>query len=588
VRKVELFLLGTPKLLIDGEEAEFSRRAVMEVLAMIVVAGEPGISRTEVAERLWPHLTKPNARLQLRGTLTRLRQELEGFQVRDAFGLESEVLRTSSSISCDLPRILSSEPRGLPDLIEAIKPFAKGWESEHWQAESDLLADWLSTAFESQAANLKKPEGLNLLRKAVKFHSTSAPLATLLVRELRTLGKADEANEVIIRFENSWIERFGNVDIPTFNGADVAHQEPETKHKPVLIALGFVVVLLGSIVAGPLFRPAQAVADSDRTRVSLVHLGSVVAGDRRLRFADSGFSREATEFREFSDGTFSILVRSTSWSQHFGIKHDGTLAELPLISHEVEDELDAVQLKLHTGKQDILSLDGVGNPVVVSPKDGFPHFQQKVLLDPKTFIYGNSCIHPFADHHQLFLVKSGIESEINPAPGQAQITVFTALTPSTMFGKFTKGRVDGWRYHAFSFDLASGALASLNRPPVIAATDKGDWICLPEVTDVNQGDYDTHWDHHVQLCPDAGHPTFLTVDGQSTFPQAIGFQGVVVVALTDHALHPGFKAFDVHGAEVRSLTSLMANAIDVSQLANGKGLLVKLNAPNRFRVIDGG
>jgi hypothetical protein len=56
-----------------------------------------------------------------------------------------------------------------------------------------------------------------------------------------------------------------------------------------------------------------------------------------------------------------------------------------------------------------------------------------------------------------------------------------------IFGKYSMGKSDGWKYHTFYFDFQSQKTQLLETPPVIA--ELGESVLVrPERTDVVNGD----------------------------------------------------------------------------------------------------
>src|ERR671916_1556658 len=73
--RLELRLLGPPRVIIDGRESTFRTRKALAVLAYL--AAEGGMHRRDkLAELLWPGSTNGRGRTTLRSTLARIRREL--------------------------------------------------------------------------------------------------------------------------------------------------------------------------------------------------------------------------------------------------------------------------------------------------------------------------------------------------------------------------------------------------------------------------------------------------------------------------------------------------------------------------------
>ena len=72
-----LYLLGSPRLEIDGEEIHIRRRKVTALLAYLAITGRSH-QRDALATLLWPELDASRARADLRRTLSVLKRELGG------------------------------------------------------------------------------------------------------------------------------------------------------------------------------------------------------------------------------------------------------------------------------------------------------------------------------------------------------------------------------------------------------------------------------------------------------------------------------------------------------------------------------
>ena len=75
MRGLELSLLGTPRVCVDGREAAFRTRKTLALL--IYLAAEGGMHpREKLAELLWPASESRGGRTALRSSLSRLRRAL--------------------------------------------------------------------------------------------------------------------------------------------------------------------------------------------------------------------------------------------------------------------------------------------------------------------------------------------------------------------------------------------------------------------------------------------------------------------------------------------------------------------------------
>ena len=81
--RIELKLFGKPRLLVDGMEVNSGRPTVFEILAKVIMSGEAGIRRGELAAIMWPDLNQSKARANLRVSLANLRSVLDGLGITD-------------------------------------------------------------------------------------------------------------------------------------------------------------------------------------------------------------------------------------------------------------------------------------------------------------------------------------------------------------------------------------------------------------------------------------------------------------------------------------------------------------------------
>ena len=91
--RLELSLLGPPRVSIEGRESTFRTRKALALLAFLAAEGDMH-RREKLAELLWPRSTNGRARTTLRSTLARIRHELR--EVAPACG--GELLRVEGDL----------------------------------------------------------------------------------------------------------------------------------------------------------------------------------------------------------------------------------------------------------------------------------------------------------------------------------------------------------------------------------------------------------------------------------------------------------------------------------------------------------
>jgi hypothetical protein len=114
------------------------------------------------------------------------------------------------------------------------------------------------------------------------------------------------------------------------------------------------------------------------------------------------------------------------------------------------------------------------------------------LLADGTAIIRRICDHPYGCHYKFWHYYNGVEHSIFPTRTEPQIIATDSITETTVYGKYSFGRSEGWRYRTFSYDFRRRRFQFLNLPPVVATLTKDVVVCYPEQTTVKGGDYDTH------------------------------------------------------------------------------------------------
>ncbi len=75
--RLSLYLLGPPRLELDGEPLNIGRRKAVALMAYLAVTGQ-GQARDALATLLWPEYDASRARAALRRTLSTLNRALGG------------------------------------------------------------------------------------------------------------------------------------------------------------------------------------------------------------------------------------------------------------------------------------------------------------------------------------------------------------------------------------------------------------------------------------------------------------------------------------------------------------------------------
>jgi hypothetical protein len=508
---LELRLLGTPQIEINGEYSSVSPPAAFELLCLIIFSGEAGISRKAASLRLWSHLEPKNAMAQLRFNLMKLRDH-------DVFAsilnLDTNHLMVvpQVNISVDINRATAPSAIELPNFIQ---PICSLWNKEHWQDVTDMYATKLAGWIEE----LGDEVAIHSVQEAHLCFPDSFLLATQLVGRLQYSRRLTEATEVVIRFEDAWVERFGVADIPSILisgkpdsqiASEVSptsilqhqtHPEPpragstftaEVESKSLFgVSQPLAILLLVSIAC--LFSTVVAVGFAlNRTKVKESQLKLAVAEVKQ----ESGFEISKIRVEGADPRDFSPLARVSQYpiiqfrDQLFQVEHSGRISPLytaqwiPLHllgTTKMEVSLDSSLLKISTPS----------DSYTIHPTKHFPFFDGTMVVGDGCVVYNRLCGHPFRDHRKLCYWKNGTEIPIHLSTPEPQNAVVTCRTARGFFGKYSMGKSDGWKYHAFYFDFQSQKTQMLDTPPVIA--ELGDSVLVrPERTDVVNGDYRNH------------------------------------------------------------------------------------------------
>jgi len=494
---VVLHLIGKPKLTIDGVDHRLSRPVVFELLAVIVVAGEPGVSRTGVIDVLWSHLTPANARNQLRGTLAKLRADLAASGLAEAFDLESQTLRAVANVQCDLARFLSDPPANLEDLEPFTKRIAETWPPEHWYRLSDQVATTLANQLEPHFRQDRLGDLRPLLERAVASYPFNSRLSSLLASTYKLGGDESAASETIISFETAWVDRFGHGDIPKLETLALSPgKSPEEAQLPSPArrnrkSLGGTVLVVLAAIAGIWLSLPPKPPDRLRLDISLV--------EKRTKVVD-GYTFLLRKFRianAFSDNhrILYMSINEKDFAVTLGTEAQVIVREDQSVQHNFP-VMDFIQ-EQSGGKVDFRndkpSIQVVGiHQGTFQAVPGWPKMAPPSILSDGTTLIRRLCRHPYICHQRLWHFYDGAEHPVFPDQAQPQVIVTGPITATTVYGKFSFGKKKGWRYHTFSYSIAERQFRFLDIPPVVAALHKDVLVCFPEETTVINGDYDTH------------------------------------------------------------------------------------------------
>ena len=511
--RIELKLFGKPCLLIDGLEVNPGRPAVFEILAKTIVAGDAGISRAELAKWMWPDLDSAKSRANLRVNLASLRIELGRLGLGSVVVTDGDLLRTQGTIDVDLHTFLSKPIHSVNELRMGTSPVAKAWDADRWQVQRDLVAVHLVSGFHTLGSKLPEDEHLALLKESVRAHPTSIPLTTMFVDANKRQQLLDAANQAVIDFENAWIDRFGTADLPNISLSPIPApvETPRTADLPN-ISLGPIPALVET--------PRTAEGRGIATAIAVIALLGIIAAGIAIylllsRRTDPGPQKPRLQLSLVQSYTKTVdgvrfKVRKFKvdhpWAYMLGF-HALNQTDLRVESSEALPVLLTLSDEIRPTPSDEIRNDhgitigpwdefrGVSVRGAINrqfkPLPGYPYLDPHILNDG-SLLLSRHCEHPYVDHYRLTHFYAGAERLIAPTGPLPQITAFNVFTSTTVYGKYSYGRQEGWRYHAFRYDIQSHKFEDLSIPPVVGILDDHTLVCQPEVTTVINDDYDTH------------------------------------------------------------------------------------------------
>ena len=178
LRRLELFLLGSPRIELDGSIVEVDTRKAIALLAYLAVTGETH-RRDALAALLWPEADQTRARAALRRTLSTLRKATanEGLRIeRESMGLDPD-----SEVWVDVTRLeallskSSSHPHAVDDdcpvclatLTEAAELYRDDFLAGFSLRDSPSFDDWQFRQTERLRRDLA-----SVLQTLIRHHST--------------------------------------------------------------------------------------------------------------------------------------------------------------------------------------------------------------------------------------------------------------------------------------------------------------------------------------------------------------------------------------------------------------------------------
>lgn len=576
---VNLRLLGDPQLFVDGEAIDLRPRAIFELAAVIISCGDVGISRVAITRRLWAHLEYANGRQQLRVALHKLRESCVG----DFFDLSGDTLRIVVEASVDLHEIAEGLQPNLDEIQTAIGPVAKGWNNEHWQEESDAFGEVIADAFSGiSLSTVDQSRFADLLVTATSVHPTTVRLHAMLVAVLEHQSRLAERTEAVIAFEDNWIERFGSADLPDL--LDLSREflpcfSPNTVKNSLLAR--FSVASLAAIIAcvsvvGAFASRSSSNITSPDVSTETTEVVSFAGQDFRVKqlHLTNARTTEIVAFKTLRDGSVAFLTDDQSTKSWIGLPPN-QIRSKPLPRSELFDRTTNEEVFTSPFPGEFIQIVSRTSNSSIRGLPMFPRVFPTILLANGKLVFARMCDHPAGCHTRLFLWQEGTERELK-ASSKAQITVPTAIYGDTIYAKYSLGPKDSWHYHAFRYDLPSGAITALSSSPVIGQLRDRVLITRPESTKLDHGDYQTQPEGRVVVRSKARNLD-LAVEGQTKFPAAYTIGDLVLLVIAETNPYSKVAFVDSKSRLIKPFPSLADRVSKIFPDAYGRAAILFRN-----------
>lgn len=535
-QKLSLNLLGWPNVYVDGQELKVSPPAVFELMAVILMSGDEGITRKAAAARLWSHLDSKNAGAQLRYNIMRLREQLAAIEAGHLVHLDGKVLRAGVKVELDLETAQKSFPQ-LSNFEALLQPVAAGWKSEHWVNESDshaeLLCRWL--------ADFGSRVDLGCVKKATDLFPSNLNLARHFVGRLRAEAREAEASEAIIRFEEAWVERFGTGDIPD---AQAHHNPIATPSEGVRGNKKFrragVASILAIVAVAVPFSFVQR--NAPQGTVSISNSGSQMWLGRKVQRYTVTCTRTGILGAKILSSGRVVLAMLDVGGKRYDLAFAPGQTPVPgLVPPDLSDEYLDQRLMTYDGeKGSHLEVKQAGRRLL--ERRGVPSLPKVsgIRLVNNSLLYHVRCNHPEGCHLQIWYEDAkGRVQVTTPAepPRVAWAIAKNNFVGSRMYVNYSMGSSDKWRYRCGYLDFGGGRL---NTPlihelavdsTIEAASDEGSVVLNRTTTTVADGDYKTEDSNVRNLLRPDGTSKPLLVEGTVDFESICGFGAGYIVVL---------------------------------------------------------
>ncbi len=274
---------------------------------------------------------------------------------------------------------------------------------------------------------------------------------------------------------------------------------------------------------------------------------------------------------------FSVVQSEGSLPMFFRLDENLQFKHAYAGLNDLKDRLGNSMIRYEPGPMNAAKFNNSSTQNVIRASKDFPFMTGFKLIDESSFLFNRYCRHPPVDHVQTCLFRNGSVINIDSGLGPTQVSYIKAINLPIVYGKYSGGRSEGWKYHTFRYDLLTGRSELLDCPQIGGVSGNDDIVCMPEETTFKFGDFDTHWNHKVELYPRLGHHSTLKIRHQDQFDDCQVGKLFFVVALSNHSLRRGYVALNYSGNEISEITKLIFGARQIRFINDGNDMLVDTN-----------
>jgi hypothetical protein len=235
-----LKLTESAAIITEGQKDEIHPVKAFQCFVALHLSEQQRIDRTKLAEVIWPGVEKKNQADRLRPTLTRLKNELDRLGLTDLVNSNRSQIWLSRRIPTDLDLLLEGQIGSLSEVGQFLKPILAGWEPGIGQSLRKRVESRLEQVLLLDAFNLTPALACQLepiLERFLDLYPTNSTITGLAYRVQSEFGSATRAKDLVIRFEDAWVDEYGHVDLPKIS--EIASKfsvsaSPPPKRRPSL------------------------------------------------------------------------------------------------------------------------------------------------------------------------------------------------------------------------------------------------------------------------------------------------------------------------------------------------------------------